>query len=212
MTEKYITFDLGNNYLYDNDKNNNKEKEYENSLVYSNEYIKLLQIICSEIESILKSISKEIQGDKFNNKNQSNIRIYTEIILNNWNTINSQKVKFKDIELQPFKNWTIPQNPQKSISLDFWISYNNIKHNRLKNYKEANLKNIINALAGLYVLELYFIRDIGNKTNDRYVPDDISKIFYLTNFQTKHTVFGKNNYDATEEEIKEIVNIGWNKR
>ena len=57
-TEQYVSFDLGENYNYNNTEPNNKG----NSLTFSNEYIKQYQAICSEVDVILKSICKEFDN------------------------------------------------------------------------------------------------------------------------------------------------------
>lgn len=54
-TERFVSFDLGDNYLYSVDGN-----DLENSNVYSIEYIKQYQAIVSEIDVLLKEICKEL--------------------------------------------------------------------------------------------------------------------------------------------------------
>ena len=55
-TERYISFDLGDNYLYDDRETTN----IGNSMTFSNEYIKQYQTICSEIDVVMKSICNEL--------------------------------------------------------------------------------------------------------------------------------------------------------
>ena len=54
-------------------------------------------------------------------------------------------------EVTPFEAWA------EGRSLPWWKSYNTVKHKRLENdnRKEANLKNVFHALAGLYCLNRY---------------------------------------------------------
>ena len=61
-------------------------------------------------------------------------------------------------------------------SPDWWSPYNRVKHERIDNFRNANLKNVANALAGLYILELYLVKFIGNRDRDLDVPNDISKL------------------------------------
>ena len=77
-----------------------------------------------------------------------------------------------------------------------------VKHERIKNYKKANLKNVINALAGLYVLENYLVKYIGDRDNDMDVPNDISHIFDMVNYITREKVIGRNSYEVTEQDIE----------
>lgn len=107
-TERYVSFDLGENYLYDNNNHSN----IGNSLTFSNEYVKQYQSICSEVDVILKSICKELGNENAEKMNTG----YTPTVLNNWPEITLQKVLFKDQELQPFSNWCVnPYNPP-----DWW--------------------------------------------------------------------------------------------
>ena len=55
-TERYVSFELGDNYLYDGISH----MDIGNSKVFSNEYIKQYQAICSEVDVILKSICREL--------------------------------------------------------------------------------------------------------------------------------------------------------
>ena len=190
-TERYVSFDLGDNYIYDNNTHCDKG----NSETFSNEYIKQYQGICSEIDVILKSICK-VLGNSEANKMDA----YTPIILNKWPDIVTQKVEFKDLELQPFINWK--DSPYKSP--DWWSPHNEVKHERIINYQKANLKNVVNALAGLYILELYFVKFIGDRDCDRDVPNDISRLFELIDFTTRHSVIGRNMYLPPVEEIDEL--------
>lgn len=181
-TERYISFEFGDNYLYDS----HKVIDYGNSNTFSNEFVKQYQAICSEIDVILKSICKELGNTVANEMPQ-----YTDLVLNQWNKLPDQKVKMKDIELQPLKNWS---SNLAYKSPDWWKPYNCIKHERLENFRKANLKNVTNALAGLYILELYFVKFIGDRDSDMDVPNDVSKIFELVDFQTNDKVIGYESY------------------
>ena len=191
-TEPYVSFELGDNYLYNSDSVENPE----NSLTFSNEYIKQYQAICSEIDVILKSICKEL-GDV----SSRDMLRYTNTILTNWNSIKMQKVKMKTIELQPFLNW---EKEPSYTAPDWWQPYNKVKHERLLNYREANLKNVVNALAGLYVLENYFVKFIGDRDHEIDVPNDVSKLFEMIDYETKNTVLGKDSYLATTKDIDKM--------
>lgn len=188
-TERYLYFDLGNNALYDD----MTCEKYGNSLAYSVEYIKQYQTICSEVDVILEAICKELGVN-----NAGNMRDYTEKILNteHWKDIVNQKVKMKDIILQPFKGW----GPGREEKIRWWQPYNGVKHHRNENFKEANLKNVINALAGLFVLENYFVKYIGDKTNDCDVPNDVSHLFEMIDWETRYEVLGKNFFNGIDED------------
>ena len=189
QSERYISFDLGENYLYDNIEHSDTG----NSLTFSNEYIKQYQAICSEVDAILKSICKELDNP---NANKMDIG-YTPTILAKWPNIQTQKVRFRDIELEPLSSWT--NTPYHSP--DWWSPYNDVKHERINNYKSANLKNVLNALAGLFILENYYVKYIGDRYNDMDVPNDISTLFEMVDFETRERVIGRNTYITTERDI-----------
>jgi len=68
-------------------------------------------------------------------------------------------------ELSPWKDW-------ENSTPNWWEKHNDIKHNRTGklvngknkfNYQHANLYNVLNALAALYVLEKYFYKDLAER-------------------------------------------------
>ena len=184
--ERYVAFDLGDNYLYDGQTFSNPE----NSLCFSNEFVKQYQAICSEVDVILKSICKELS----NSSTADKMPEYTDEILAKWPDLPQKKVKVKRIELQPFRNGMKSPNYHAP---DWWPIYNDVKHKRVTSYREANLKNTINALAGLYLLEIHFVKFIGDRDGEIDVPNDVSKLFHPLNFQTNDIVVAKEMYLGT---------------
>lgn len=194
VTERYVAIDLGEDYLYENNNPENKG----NGQCFSNEYVKQYQAICSEVDVLMKSICQEINSTS----KADNMCGYTEEILDKWPNIVSQKVAVKDKELMPFKNWKT--NPMYNAP-DWWQPYNKVKHERIDNFRKANLKNVLNALCGLYVLEQYFVKFIGDRDTKEDVPNDISHIFEMVDWETKHTVIGKDSYFITKEEVDDML-------
>jgi len=59
--------------------------------------------------------------------------------------------------LKPWDEW------RKARGVPFWwTAYNKIKHDRDSEYARANLKNALNAVAGLFVVVLYLYRNQAN--------------------------------------------------
>ena len=192
-TERYISFDLGDNYLYDERETTN----IGNSMTFSGlNILNNIKTVCSEIDVVMKSICNEL-----GNSSADNIKGYTPVILSKWSNITQQKVKIRDIELQPFMNWKDEPNHK---SPDWWKPYNKVEHERIDYYKMANLKNVLNSLAGLFILENYFIKYIGDRDNDMDVPNDISKMFKMINFDTREEVVGKNSYVTSDGDIADL--------
>ena len=194
-TERFLSFDLGDDYLYDSTTHINPE----NSKAYSVEFVKQYQAICSEVDVIMKSICTEF------GQSADCIHDYAKYILTQWPGLTKQIVQMEDIQLQPFMNWIY--DPTKKSTLDWWVPYNEVKHERIVNFRQANLKNVLNALAGLYILELYLVKYIGDRDKVIDVPDDKSKLFEIVNFTTKSTVIDRNTYAIESEEIDAMIGV-----
>ena len=54
------------------------------------------------------------------------------------------------LDFQPWLSWSSGTNPP------WWKSYNNVKHERGKYFRDANLGNVLESAAGLLVLLVYF--------------------------------------------------------
>jgi hypothetical protein len=64
----------------------------------------------------------------------------------------------KPIDLAPFGAWST-----SGTRLAWWGDYNNVKHNRIAEFHKASLENVVNAVAGVFVLlaSLGGIRNFG---------------------------------------------------
>ncbi len=58
------------------------------------------------------------------------------------------------LTLQPWDEWRSPTGVPH-----WWTAYNKIKHQRDSEYHRANLKNALNAVAGLFVVVLYLYKE-----------------------------------------------------
>ena len=190
-TELFVEPNLGENCLYSTSPEN--IHDFGNSRTYSLNFIKLLNVVCAEVDAICRSICKELLG-----KNADNMNDFSKGILKIWPDIVQQEVEFYYKILRPFEGWDATD---KMSTPKWWSAYTSCKHGRVENFQEANLKNVVNALAGLYILELYYVREIGTRRNERDVPNDKSAVFQLKEVGTKHKVLGYEIYCATNEDI-----------
>ena len=159
---------------------------------FSNEFVELLQIICSEIDVVGKIIAKECNSSFVINK-KTNINKWGYEIQKVFPTIQNAKVIFRsEYELTPWRNWFYTINRKKRIVLDesknakspyWWKAYNKVKHERtsigacnLPNYMQANLKNVVSALSALYILEINML-DYYSKT--KKVDYESSRLFKM---------------------------------
>lgn len=134
--------------------------------VYSFEFAKLLVLACTEIESVLKVMCKEIdptvKADKMSD--------YQPIITHRFPKITEAHVEINRLgrSVQPFLNWD-------AQPLTWWRAYNGVKHNRESNFKDATYMNAVMALSGLYILIFYLSALTGLKFRDHasnYIKSD----------------------------------------
>lgn len=131
--------------------------EKENFDTFSIQYNRIYQSICSEIDCLLKELCKRLECKS----KAENISAYCKVIQSHFKYFNSETVYFykSRIELEPWGNWSYSKAPT------WWTMYNNVKHHRMETdketnrqyYKFANLGNVINALAALYIVEEYYV-------------------------------------------------------
>ena len=118
-----------------------------------------------------------------------------------WDSIVNQNVKVlnTNIELEPYKEWS-----QIGHGIFWWSAYGELKHDMIANYTKGNLNVLLYSLAALYILELYVVKFIGDKTEDRDVPNDISKLFEICNWKTQDHVIAFETYEIRESEIEDM--------
>ena len=167
---------------------------------FSFKYINLLQAICSEFEVVAKAYCELL-----NEPDADSILKYGKVIIGKHPGITTKNVtcyENSNLIYVPFQDWVIPTAGNKSEKPPkWWTIYNKIKHNRLalnndgeykgiENYKLANQDNVMNALAGLYLLEMYFFKDLTlkspNVASDIYIPTGqyVSNLFDLPNWSS----------------------------
>lgn len=178
------------------------ELDEKNFNCFSNEYAIQLLTINSEFDTLMKYIIEH--ESKNTNKNNLGMNDYKEFLLKAkyYRQAIIKPVLFKNIAnsiaITPFKNlgtggimleaenFDINQsayngnlkNMSDSVSFEWWKSYNNVKHDRIKNYESASMKNVIDSLAALYVMENLFYKLLydeayGGKITRSYIESDL---------------------------------------
>lgn len=79
-------------------------------------------------------------------------------------------------KLTPFRKEKIKVNGADKSILKWYNAYNKIKHDRTRNFKMANLENLIYSLSALFMLNIYFRNEIYYDTEDSNFDTIISKI------------------------------------
>jgi hypothetical protein len=119
---------------------------------FSVEISRILLASGAETDVVCKQICKKL------NPRSSADRIYPyqNEILASYPTIPDFKVLLPryGLTLTPWSNWNSPNNPP-----DWWTAYNKIKHHRDAEYHQANLRNALNGVCGLFVIVLYLYKE-----------------------------------------------------
>ncbi len=116
----------------------------DNYQTYSLELVRLLLAAGSEIDVALKMLCKQVNSTA---RPTRNIDEHKAIVLTKHQDMQTQQVTISryGITLQPWKDWQTA-NPK------WWAAYNDVKHDRLINYRSGNLENVINAVGGLGII------------------------------------------------------------
>ena len=123
----------------------------DNLSTYSKEYAKQLISIGSELDIVFKALCNEVDPTKA----RSCITDYANILCG-YDNLTDATVQFSynKESYKPFDGWTPNSKPS------WWGDYKKVKHNRAEydNIKLANLKNVFNALAALFILNRYLCK------------------------------------------------------
>ena len=162
------------------------ELDENNFTTFSVEYTKLLKSIGSEFDVVSKEICKFYGHD-----NKNKIYEYAPIIIRNFTDLCDQRLEIKDnnsIVVEPLKDWRV--QPQHK-SPKWWTSYNKIKHDRVNNYAQASLENVLLGLASLFLVEMYFIYEISMQEKTILkIPNRPSTLFEIIDWKAKQRIYG----------------------
>ena len=116
------------------------EPEASNMACYGAKYSSLLNSISIEFESVCKALIRYKESDA----TVGNIGDIKEYMLRNFPKIGNNQIDIARIDesIKPLENWG-------SSRLEWWDAYTNLKHNRISNYDQANLRNVIVVLVDL---------------------------------------------------------------
>lgn len=119
----------------------------DNERVYSIELARLLMTAAAEVDVVAKALCKAIDRDR----SASSINVYQSVLTQSVPMLPDAKVEMPRFGMifQPWSNWAEPTNPP-----DWWQGNNKVKHHRAEHFRQANLKNVLNAVAALLVLLL----------------------------------------------------------
>lgn len=119
---------------------------------FSIEIARILLASGAEVDVVCKQICRAINV----NSSANNINQYRSEMKSAFPAIPKFEVVLPrfGLRLKPWDEW------RKAQGVPFWwTAYNKIKHHRDSEYDQANLKNALNAVGGLFVVVLYLYRD-----------------------------------------------------
>lgn len=140
---------------------NHVEPDEANKNTFSFELYTLLLRACTEVElnckEILEANGALPQGRYFTMEDykkleKSSLLSKYKVVFRNWRQRNTEGiVEYIRKEFWPFANFAETEST-KGKSPDWYVAYNEVKHNRETNFENANLENCMNAVAGILVL------------------------------------------------------------
>lgn len=140
-----------------------------NYSTYSIELAHLLLASASEVDVISKSICLLVDP----NSSAENINDYREIITQHISPFSKERVFIPrfGITLRPWFKW----NKKGGDNPLWWRSYNNVKHQRDDHFNDANLKNVLDAIGGLLIVEFYFYKLKFSQSDPKIKLQDVTR-------------------------------------
>ena len=122
-----------------------------NYKTYSLELARLLMAAAAEVDVIAKIACLKVDTSS----KAKNIGQYHAALVSARPNLRKYPIEIKrfGLSLKPWSTWTSAMAPL------WWTACNKTKHQRNTHFKEANLKNALNAVAGLHVMLLYAFPD-----------------------------------------------------
>lgn len=118
-----------------------------NEGVYSIEIARLLMTAAAEADVVAKALCARIDA----NAKAASINAYQAVLCTAAPIIvgSTAAMPRYGMNFTPWSNWAKAKTPPA-----WWTGNNKVKHHRASEFKEANLKNLLNACAGLLILLL----------------------------------------------------------
>lgn len=130
---------------------------------YSTQFTRLLLAAASEVDVVAKQICRQIDPSG----SHGNINDYRNLIVPTFPAIPEMQlgIQWNPVRVKPWDSWaaTPSSNP------DWWRAYNAVKHERNANFKSANLRNALAAIAGLHCLVRHLDEDKGQPKQSRFL-------------------------------------------
>jgi len=148
-------------------------REHEN--VWSPPLVTILLDTCSQLDSLWKfeteQLPRPIRSSNGNQNIIDHFQNFGERVADRWVVFWSEKGE----KLAPFAPWIglADYNESSYRPLAWWTAYNAVKHDRIANRKEATLKNVAHALAGLYLGILRSRQCAASIAQEGWIPSPV---------------------------------------
>ena len=124
-----------------------------NFSTFSIEIAHLFLAAASEVDVVAKDLCASL--DK--NSKAKSIDRYRQVITNYYPDIGTYQVMIPrhGLTFTPWENWASEKSPL------WWTSHNKVKHQRNEFYEKASLKNALNCMAALFLLDILLYLNRG---------------------------------------------------
>ncbi|NJB70126.1 hypothetical protein GGR42_000588 [Saonia flava] len=179
---------------------------------YSYKISELILRSAIEIESISKELYYREGGKEVNNLRYDDALKYLD---KKWKLnkkllmINSPNLHVSETKLRPFSKTLNKRN--RKMQFRWNIAYQNIKHNRGKFVKEASIKNLLDILSALFVLNIYYndeMFDLGKDSRGKSLYSKLSTSLFAVSIHRNEGLNQfeeQNRRDGFEESLYYIV-------
>ncbi len=147
----------------------------DNFQCYSFKNMQLFFAVCSEIDSIFKHIQRNVYPGITSVENLNivkNIAMLRDVFPRVNETSITTNIDGSVIEFKPFEglfsDYLENNNKNKVKPRSWWQQYNDVKHQRLDNFSKANLKNLLESLSALHVLNLIYALSLEPELVENY--------------------------------------------
>jgi hypothetical protein len=121
---------------------------------FSIEIARLLMAAAAETDVVCKQLCERLEP----RSKASKIGAYKTVLLKHFPRLPSFVVTMPKhgLALKPWSNWNKKKDGEAPL---WWTAYNKIKHHRHTDFHQGNLKNALNAMAGLFVMVIHLYED-----------------------------------------------------
>lgn len=141
----------------------------DNLKTYGNAIRNIIILSCTEVDALFKHILKANGVEKKDDKYTTQEYIKLKSVLR----LDEYSLAFTNLDsinnISPYRNWNSPKTTQ---TLTWYDAYNKVKHDRIENFKLANLQNAIDsalAFATLLIASFGYHNEIWNDKLGRVI-------------------------------------------